>query len=183
MDLSSDLLVCMASNNSIVYIGFNLQVKRAYYGMVHKRSPHERWQEHWKAVMQHSAGITSEVEMKYTFMARHGGAASWLFLLYISCGQVIPQHRLQDLEGKIIGLYPNSLNRMRHSGSLYKAVPVGGQAPEGVSEANDVKVPQRIVAIESRQGISQISRKNNFSIWGQICSTLGCFQRTCYIRI
>ena len=28
---------------------------------------------------------------------------------------------------------------MRHSGSLYKAVPNGGQAPEGVGEANDVQ--------------------------------------------
>ena len=115
-----------AWKRSIVYIGFNLQVKRAYYGMVHERSPHERWQEHWRAVMQHSAGIASEKEMKYTFMASHGGAASWLFLPYISCGQVIPLHRLRDLEGKVISLYPNSLNRMRHSASLCKAVPNGG---------------------------------------------------------
>ena len=33
--LASALLVCMTRNDSIVYIGFNLQVKRAYYGMVH----------------------------------------------------------------------------------------------------------------------------------------------------
>ena len=91
--------------------------------------------------MQHSAGIASEKEMKYTFMASHGGAASWLFLPYISCGQVIPLHRLRDLEGnsKIISLYPNSLNRMRHSASLYKAVPNGGRAPVSVSEAGDVR--------------------------------------------
>ena len=56
-------------------------------------------------------------------MARHGGAASWLFLPYISCGQVIPRHRLHGLDQKIIGLHPSSLNRMRHSGPLYKAVP------------------------------------------------------------
>ena len=60
--------------------------------------------------MQHGAGIASEKEMKYTFMASHGGAASWFFLPYISCGQVMPLHRLRDLEGKIISLYPNSLN-------------------------------------------------------------------------
>ena len=46
VDLASALLVCMKKNDSIVYIGFNLQVKRAYYGMVHERAPHERWQEH-----------------------------------------------------------------------------------------------------------------------------------------
>ena len=93
--------------------------------------------------MQHSANLASEVEVKYTFMARHGGAASWLFLPYISCGQVIPRHRLHSLEQKIIGLYPNSLNRMRHSGSLYKAVPTGGQAPVCVSEAADVQVRRK----------------------------------------
>ena len=80
VELAAVLLACMEENNSIVYIGFNLQVKRAYYGMVHERSPHERWQEHWRAVMQHSAGIASETEKKYTYMASHGGAASWLFL-------------------------------------------------------------------------------------------------------
>ena len=72
-------------------------------------------------------------------MARHGGAASWLFLPYISCGQVIPRHRLQSLEQKIIGLCPNSLNRMRHSGSPYKAVPIGGQAFVWVGVVNDVQ--------------------------------------------
>ena len=56
-------------------------------------------------------------------MARHDGAASWLFLPYVSCGQVIPRHRLQALEQKTIGLYPNSLNRVRHPSSLYEAVP------------------------------------------------------------
>ena len=75
-------------------------------------------------------------------MARHGGDALWLFkfLPYISCGQVIPRHRLHGLEQKIVGLYPNSLNRMRHSGSPYKAVPIGGQASVCVSVADDVQV-------------------------------------------
>ena len=41
VDLASALLVCMTRNDSVVYIGFNLQVKRAYYGMVHERLPHE----------------------------------------------------------------------------------------------------------------------------------------------
>jgi hypothetical protein len=150
VDLASSLSVCMTRNDSIVYIGFNLQVKRAYYGMVHERSPHERWQEHWRAVMQHSANLASETERKYAFMARHGGAASWLFLPYISCGQVIPRHRLHSLEQKIIGLYPNSLNRMRHSGSLYKAVPTGGRAPVCVSEADDVQVRRKTKPGNSR---------------------------------
>ena len=77
-------------------------------------------------------------------------AASWLFLPYISCGQVIPRHRLHSLEQKIIGLYPNSLNRMRHSGSLYKAVPTGGRAPVGVSEADDAQVRQKTKPGKSR---------------------------------
>ena len=139
VELASVLTACMEENNSIVYIGFSLQTKRAYYGMVHERSPHERWQEHWRAVMQHGAGIATEAEKKYTYMASHGGAASWFFLPYISCGQVMPLHRLRDLEGKIIALYPNSLNRLRHSASLYKAVPYGGQAPVSVSKASDVQ--------------------------------------------
>ena len=142
VDLASALLVCMNRNDSIVYIGFNLQVNRAYYGMVHERAPHERWQEHWRAVMQHSANLASEIEQKCAFMARHGGAASWLVLPYILCGQVIPRHRLHGLEQKIIGLYPNSLNRMRHSGSLYKAVPIGEQASLSVCEADDVHIRQ-----------------------------------------
>ena len=87
---------------------------------------------------QHFANLASEIELKYAFMARHGGAASWLFLPYISCGQVIPRHRLHGLEQKIIGLYPNSLNRMRHSGSLYKGVPMGEQASVCVGAAESV---------------------------------------------
>ena len=108
-------------------------MKRAY-----ERTPHERWQGHWRAVLQHTAGLANETEQKYEYMARHGGAASWLFLPYISCGQVIPRHRLHSLELKIIGIYPNSLNRMRHSGFPYKAVPAGGQASVCVGVGNDV---------------------------------------------
>ena len=76
-------------------------------------------------------------------MARRGGAASWLFLPYISCGQVVPRHRMQDLEQIIIGLYPNSLNRMRHRRSLYEAVPKGGLSPVTADLANDVHVARR----------------------------------------
>ena len=87
VDLAAVLIACMKRNDSVIYIGFNLQVKRAYccmvYGMVHEMTPHERWQEHWRAVLQHPAGIASEIEQKYEYMARHGGAASWLFLPYI----------------------------------------------------------------------------------------------------
>ena len=93
--------------------------------------------------MQHSANLASDIEQSYAFMASHGGAASWLFLPYISCGQVIPRHRLHGLEQKIIGLYPNSLNRMRHSGSLYKAVPMGEHAPVCESEADDVQARRK----------------------------------------
>ena len=133
----------MKRHDLIVYIGLSLKVKRAYYGMVHKRPPHKRWHEHWRAVLQHSAGITSETERKYEYMARHGGAASWLFLPYMSCGQLTCRHRLQRLEQKLIGLYPNSLNRMRHSGSPYKAVPTGGQSTVCVDVGTDVHVARR----------------------------------------
>ena len=85
---------------------------------------------HWSADLSHMQSWLTDADTLWVgeYMARHGGAASWLFLPYISCGQVIPRHRLHRLELKIIGLYPNSLNRMRHSGSPYKAVPAGGQA-------------------------------------------------------
>ena len=63
---------------------------------------------------------------------------------------MIDRHRLQDQEQKIIGLYPNSLNRMRHPSSLYKAVPKGGQAPVTVDLANDVHVAGRNKPAECR---------------------------------
>ena len=91
----------MKRNDSIVYIGFDFNVKRAYYGMVHARRPHEQSEEHRRATLRHSAHIASEIEMKYEYMARHGGAASWFFLPYIilSCRQVIDRHRLQSESG------------------------------------------------------------------------------------
>ena len=52
--------------------------------MVHERQPHERCEKHWRDVLHHSAGIANETERNYEYMARHGGAASWLFLPYIS---------------------------------------------------------------------------------------------------
>ena len=93
-DLAEILNTCVKGNDSIVNIGFNLKVKRAYYGMVHERRPHEGWEQHWirRAILQHSANIVSENGLKYEHMARHGGAASWLFLPYISCWQVIDRH-------------------------------------------------------------------------------------------
>ena len=62
---------------------------------------------------------------------------------YLLCGQVIPCHRLHRLELKIVGLYPNSLNRIQHSVSPYKAVPAGGQASVCVGVGNDVHVARR----------------------------------------
>ena len=38
VDLAGTMAACMKRYDSIVYIGFNLQVKRAYYGMVHERA-------------------------------------------------------------------------------------------------------------------------------------------------
>ena len=101
-------------------------------------------EEHWRAALQHSAIIASENELQYEYMARYGGATSWLFLPYISCGQVIDRHRLQGLEQKIISLYPNSLNRMRHPSSLYRSVPKGGHAPVALDLENDVHDARRI---------------------------------------
>ena len=133
----------MKRKGSVVGIGFHLKGKQAYYGMVHERAPHGRWQVHWRAVLQHSSGLASEMERKYEYMARQGTAASCLFLPYISRGQVIPRHKPHSLELKIIGLYRNSLNRMQHSGSPYQAVPIGGQASLCVGVVNDVQVARR----------------------------------------
>lgn len=83
--------------------------------------------------------IASETERKCVYMARHGGAASWFFLPYISCGHVIDRHRVQAVEQNNVGMYPNSLNRMRHPSSLYKDVRKGGLAPVTVDLTNDEK--------------------------------------------
>ena len=56
---------------------------------------------------------------------------------------MIEGHRLQNPEQQNIGLYPNSLNRMRHSGSPYKAVPKGEHATVPVDMVNDVHVARR----------------------------------------
>ena len=80
VDLADTLIACMKRNDSIVYIGYYLQVKRAYYGMVHERAPHKPWQEHWRAVLQHSAGLASEIERTYEYMAAHPGAEGHMHL-------------------------------------------------------------------------------------------------------
>ena len=146
VDLARILNTCMDRNDSIVYSGFNLNVKRAYSGMVHDRRPHKRWEEHWRATLytlQHSAHIASEKELRYEYMACHGGAASWFFLPYISYGQVIDRHRLRSLEQRILSLYPNSLNRMRHPSSLYRSVPRGEHVPVVVGSASGVHDARR----------------------------------------
>ena len=81
-DLTCALKACMEKDDSIVYVGFNFSVRRPYYGMVHNREPHRRWQEHRKAVLRHSSGMATEKELKYSFMAQHGNAAKWHFLPY-----------------------------------------------------------------------------------------------------
>ena len=52
-------------------------MKRTYYGMVHERTPHERRQEHWRAVLQHTAGLASETDRRYEYskhsVIRKGG--------------------------------------------------------------------------------------------------------------
>ena len=57
------------------------------------------------------------------------------------------------------------------------------EGPNKSPHKHQLKVPRRVVAIEIRQGRSQISRKNNFSIWDQICPTIGYFHRTRNVRI
>ena len=83
-------------------------------------------------------------------MAHRGGAATWLFLPYTSCGQVIDRHRLQGLEQQRIGLYPNALSRMRHPSSLYRSVPKGRQAPVEVNLASDMHDARREMATNCR---------------------------------
>jgi hypothetical protein len=115
----------MEKDDSIVYVGFSFKSKRPYYGLVHNRAPHGRWQEHWRAILQHGSGIAIEKEQKYSFMSHNGGAAKWHFLPYITCGQVIHILKLKTLEARIIRMYPNSLNRMGFPRALYKSVQDG----------------------------------------------------------
>ena len=110
----------MEKDDSIVHVGFSFRTKRPYYGLVHNRKPQERWQEHWRAILQHGSGMATEREQKYSYMSHNGAAAKWYFLPYITCGQVIPILRLKTLEGRIINQYPNSLNRMAFPRALYK---------------------------------------------------------------
>ena len=111
-----------------MYVGFSFGVKRPYYGMMHNRAPPKRWQVHWRAILQHSSGLATEKELKYSYVAHNGNAAKWHFLPYITCGQVIPILKLKVLEDRIIKTFPNSLNHMAYSGALYTSVQDGTRA-------------------------------------------------------
>ena len=101
------------------------KTKRPYYGLVHNREPQQRWQEHWRAILQHGSGMATEREQSYSYMAHRGGAARWHFLPYITCGQVIPILKLKALEDRIIKKFPNSSNRMAFPRALYGFVQDG----------------------------------------------------------
>ena len=60
--LSCAIWPCMEKDDPIVRVGFNVGVKRPYYGMVHNREPHQRWQEHLRATIQHGSGMATEKE-------------------------------------------------------------------------------------------------------------------------
>ena len=62
VDLSCAIRTCMEKDDSIVYVGFNFGVRRPYCGMLHNRKPHQRWQEHWRATIQHGSGMATEKE-------------------------------------------------------------------------------------------------------------------------
>ena len=64
VNLSCEIRACMEKDDSIVYVGFSFGVKRHYYGMVHNREPHQRWQEHWRAILKHGSGMATEKELK-----------------------------------------------------------------------------------------------------------------------
>ena len=115
----------MDKDDSIVYVGFSFKSKRPYYGLVHNRAPHGRWQEHWRAILQHGSGMAIAKEQNYSSMSHNGGAATWHCLPYITRGQVIPIQKLKNLEARIIKLYPNSLNRIGFPKALYKSVQDG----------------------------------------------------------
>ena len=143
VDLSCALRACMEKDDSIVYCGFSFTSKRPYYGMVHNRAPHQRWQEHWRAILQHGSGMAIEKEQKYMFMSQHGGAAKWHFLPYITCGQVIPVLKLKTLESRIIGMYPNSLNRMKFPRALHSSVQVGKRSLHVHDRGRDNRIAGR----------------------------------------
>ena len=104
------------------------RVKRPYYGLVHARAPHKRWQEHWRAILQHGSALATEKELKYSCMDHNVNAAKWHFLPYITCGQVIPILKLKALEDRIIKKFPNSLNRIAYPRALYTSVHDGTRA-------------------------------------------------------
>jgi hypothetical protein len=133
----------MEKDDSIVYVGFSFTSKRPYYGMVHNRAPHQRCQEHWRAILQHGSGMAVEKEQKYMFMSQHGGAAKWHFLPYITCGQVIPVLKLKTLESRIIGMYPNSLNRMKFPRALHSSVQVGKRSLHVHDRSRDNRIAGR----------------------------------------
>ena len=72
VDLSCGIRACMEKDDSIVYVGFNICVKRPYYGMVHSRGAYQRCQEHCRVILQHGAGIATEKELKCSYMSKTG---------------------------------------------------------------------------------------------------------------
>ena len=101
VDLSCVLRACMEKDDYIVHVGFSFILKRPYYGSVHNRKLQGRWQERWRAILQHSSRMSIQREQKYSYMPHNGGAAKWYFLPYITCGQVIPFSKLKTLEDRI----------------------------------------------------------------------------------
>ena len=112
MDLPCAIRASMEKHVSIVNVWFDFSAKRPYCGMVHNREPRRRWQEHWRAILQHASGMATEKEFKCAYMSQHRSAVRWRLLPYISCGQVIAVQKLQALEHAVIVQYPNSLNRI-----------------------------------------------------------------------
>jgi hypothetical protein len=111
VDLAACFLTIMNREDSIVYIGFCFYAKRPYIGMVHERRPYRRWEEHWRGTLQASQGELCE--RKYGYMHDNGGAKSWFFVPWVSCGETISLNRLRVMEKRIIALFPNALNGIR----------------------------------------------------------------------
>ena len=68
--LAERLRVCMARDDSIIYVGFSFSSKRPYYGLVEACTPHERWVEQ---IRQHQTGLTTTGDELYAYMAANGG--------------------------------------------------------------------------------------------------------------
>ena len=60
------------------------------------------------------AGLATNREATYAYMAANGGISKWFSLPYISCGQQIELNRLQHLEQSVIRRFPNALDRCTH---------------------------------------------------------------------